>query len=79
MDLEGSVANIHSRISVLRLREGVLTKMGVTTSVSRQDNAPPAGQPQENDWAERDLVSREVDQAPRNGPISKHPRGCLLG
>lgn len=71
--LEGSVANIHPRTSALRLREGVLTKLGVTTSVLKQDCVPPAGQSQVSDWAGRDLVSRKADQAPRNRPSSKHP------
>ena len=57
----------------LRLREGVLTKLGVTTSVLKQDCVPPAGQSQVSDWAGSDLVSRKADQAPRNRPSSKHP------
>lgn len=72
MALEGSVARFPPRTSVLRLR-GVLTKLGMTTFVLRQDCVLPAEQPQENDQSGRDLVSRKADNAPRNRPINKHP------
>lgn len=70
MTLESSVADIHLKTPVSRLRSLVLIKLGTTTPILRQGCVPSVGQPQKNDQVGRDMVLGKVIPAPRNGPTS---------
>ena len=70
MTLESSVADIHPKAPVSRLRSSVLIKLGTTTPILRQSCVPSVGQPQRNDQAGRDMMLGKVIPAPRTGPTS---------
>jgi len=70
MTLESSVADIHLKTPVWRLRTLVLTKLGTATTMLRQSCVPSVGQPQKKDQAWKEVALGKVIPAPRNGFIS---------